>query len=151
MEKIAAILTILLLSVQASLASEIFCGRSTFAPCLSNSDCKIGGCSGQVCEGKDERSITTCEWKDCYNAEKYNLTCQCINNKCQWGYPDQTPFAVENKDKFEVFLGLLSSVNPLIFLVLGILLIIAAKLAKFLGMILLILGLLGILLWFFAH
>jgi len=61
-----------------------FCGYSTYGKCEADSDCVIGGCSGQVCQSKNEKIITTCEWKDCYNAKKYNLKCRCINGKCQW-------------------------------------------------------------------
>ena len=63
---------------------EEFCGTSTNASCETNQDCERGGCSGQVCEGKDEDTITTCEFRNCYNAYAYNLTCQCKDNQCQW-------------------------------------------------------------------
>jgi eight-cysteine-cluster-containing protein len=62
-----------------------FCGWSTNGQCSSDSDCIIGGCSGQVCQSKNEEPITTtCEWSDCYNAKVYGVGCKCLNNKCQW-------------------------------------------------------------------
>jgi len=61
-----------------------FCGWSSYGECESDADCRIGGCSRQVCESKNEGVITTCEWKDCYDAEKYGKECQCIKGKCQW-------------------------------------------------------------------
>jgi len=62
-----------------------FCGLSTYDKCDSNKDCAPGGCSGQICLSKKQESlITTCEWKDCYQAEKYGLTCRCFNKQCQW-------------------------------------------------------------------
>ena len=61
-----------------------FCGWSTYGECESDTDCRIGGCSGQVCEAKNEGVITTCEWKDCYDAKKYGKECRCIEGKCQW-------------------------------------------------------------------
>lgn len=64
---------------------ESFCGSSTNASCQTNADCVAGGCSGQICQGKDEDMVTTCEWRDCYANEQYGLSCQCINNQCQWG------------------------------------------------------------------
>jgi eight-cysteine-cluster-containing protein len=65
--------------------TEEFCGWSTDGSCVSDSDCMAGGCSGQVCQSKNEEGvITTCEYKDCYSAEKYGLDCKCTNNKCQW-------------------------------------------------------------------
>jgi eight-cysteine-cluster-containing protein len=63
-----------------------FCGWSTKATCKTDEDCIKGGCSAQVCQGKtEEPEITTCEWRDCYNAEAYNLRCGCFEGKCQWG------------------------------------------------------------------
>lgn len=59
-----------------------FCGWSTNASCKSDADCKIGGCSGQVCMGVGEEIVTTCEWKDCY--KPIGFKCGCLNNACQW-------------------------------------------------------------------
>lgn len=64
--------------------SSDFCGRSTKANCGSDDDCGAGGCSGQVCMGVDEDISTTCEYRDCYNADNYGLSCACRNEKCQW-------------------------------------------------------------------
>jgi eight-cysteine-cluster-containing protein len=62
-----------------------FCGSSTYGSCSSDADCETGGCSGQVCQSAlEENALTTCEWRDCYSAEKYNVKCNCVNNKCQW-------------------------------------------------------------------
>jgi len=64
---------------------EEFCGTSTYGNCVSNSDCVKDGCSSQVCRSKNEKSIvTTCEYKDCYNAQSYGLGCKCVDKKCQW-------------------------------------------------------------------
>jgi len=61
-----------------------FCGWSTYGNCSSDSDCIASGCSGQVCQSiYEEPVVTTCEWRDCYNAEKYGLRCRCIEGKCQ--------------------------------------------------------------------
>ncbi|NHW24231.1 MAG: DUF333 domain-containing protein [Archaeoglobales archaeon] len=62
--------------------SSEFCGWSTHASCKSDADCKVGGCSGQVCMGVSEDIATTCEWKDCYNPS--GMKCGCVNNECQW-------------------------------------------------------------------
>ncbi|MCK4552752.1 eight-cysteine-cluster domain-containing protein [Candidatus Pacearchaeota archaeon] len=65
--------------------SEDFCGLSTYGSCSSDFDCIKGGCSGQVCQSKNEEPIiTTCEFRECYNAEKYDMQCKCVNEKCQW-------------------------------------------------------------------
>lgn len=61
---------------------EKFCGSSSFSSCLNDDDCLIGGCSGQICGG--EKTISTCEYRDCYNAEKYGLSCGCVDDKCSW-------------------------------------------------------------------
>jgi eight-cysteine-cluster-containing protein len=64
---------------------EDFCGWSTYGNCIYDSDCIVSGCSSQICQSKEEGAIiTTCEWKDCYDAENYNLKCKCIEGKCQW-------------------------------------------------------------------
>src|SRR3989338_7886534 len=60
-----------------------FCGWSTNAGCAVDSDCNAGGCSGQVCEGNNEGTITTCEYRDCYNADAYGVKCGCINEQCK--------------------------------------------------------------------
>ena len=62
--------------------SEEFCGWSTYAKCKTDADCNMGGCSGEVCEGKGEGTITDCMWRDCYNVTGYE--CKCIDDKCQW-------------------------------------------------------------------
>lgn len=72
-------------SICVELKSD-FCGRSTYGSCKTDEDCLKGGCSSQVCQAKNEESIiTTCEWRDCYNAETYGVRCGCFNSKCQWG------------------------------------------------------------------
>jgi len=62
-----------------------FCGWSTYGKCSNDKDCIIDGCSTQVCRSKLENQIiTTCEWIDCYDANKYGVECKCIDEKCQW-------------------------------------------------------------------
>jgi len=61
-----------------------FCGISTFAECKEDSDCKIGGCSGEVCMGVKEDISTICIYRDCYDRIKFNVSCKCIKNECRW-------------------------------------------------------------------
>lgn len=62
-----------------------FCGSSTYGTCENDNECTTGGCSGQVCQSTNEESIiTTCEYRECYDASKYGLSCKCVKNKCQW-------------------------------------------------------------------
>jgi len=62
-----------------------FCGTSTRAACASDADCLAGGCSGQVCQSRSEpAAATTCEWRDCYDAKAYGVTCGCAGGKCAW-------------------------------------------------------------------
>lgn len=64
---------------------EGFCGFSTYGRCTKNDDCIKDGCSGQVCRSiYEERIITTCEWRECYDASKYGLSCRCVNRVCAW-------------------------------------------------------------------
>ncbi|HIH14978.1 MAG: hypothetical protein QT08_C0016G0017 [archaeon GW2011_AR17] len=65
--------------------SEAFCGTSSKGSCTADSECRSGGCSGQICQAAtEEERITTCEYKDCYNAEDYSLSCSCVENQCLW-------------------------------------------------------------------
>ncbi len=69
----------------SSTPTQDFCGWSTNGECVYDSDCIAGGCSIQLCQSKDEApAVTTCEWRDCYDASKYGLTCGCVDGKCQW-------------------------------------------------------------------
>jgi eight-cysteine-cluster-containing protein len=150
------ILFVIFLLLPLALALEPFCGTSTFASCSSDSDCQKGGCSGQVCGRKGEEIVTSCEWKECYAAENYNLSCQCINNKCQWGYENRTPFKSITTSTSTPSITItvkgvynsLTSLNPLILLIFGIILILVAKLAKFIGIILIIFALIYLFLVF---
>jgi eight-cysteine-cluster-containing protein len=78
------LLLIFILGCVKEIPKEEFCGKSTYKECSINTDCVIGGCSGQICGGKNEELISTCEYAECYNAEEYNLECKCVDKKCQW-------------------------------------------------------------------
>ena len=67
------------------------------AECLADSDCGIGGCSGQVCTTKDKAksTVTTCEFLKIYGCYK-QTTCSCINSKCEW---KETPEFLDCKAK----------------------------------------------------
>ncbi|MEM4366932.1 MAG: eight-cysteine-cluster domain-containing protein [Candidatus Anstonellales archaeon] len=51
--------------------------------CYSDSDCAIGGCSGELCGLKGEEMVSTCIYKPEYDCLKYS-SCTCISGKCQW-------------------------------------------------------------------
>jgi eight-cysteine-cluster-containing protein len=62
-----------------------FCGTSTNESCGSGTDCVAGGCSGQICQSKNNVDfVTTCEWRNCYNVKSYGLNCACVDSMCQW-------------------------------------------------------------------
>ncbi len=61
-----------------------FCGWNTGAECEKDSECVVGGCSGHVCGSIGEEIITTCEYTECYNAERYNVKCECVEGICSW-------------------------------------------------------------------
>jgi len=55
---------------------------NTTGECNNDSDCFIGGCSGQICSNNPD-VITTCEYRDYYAC--YQLTsCGCTDHKCGW-------------------------------------------------------------------
>ena len=65
--------------------TEPFCGISSNESCSSDEDCTTAGCSGQICQSSQaEERITTCEYKECYDEQKYALSCQCKEDTCQW-------------------------------------------------------------------
>jgi len=69
----------------ACCCDEGFCGSSSYGSCEVDSDCVESGCSSQICQSKDdEEVITTCEYLECYNNEKYYLECKCVEGECQW-------------------------------------------------------------------
>lgn len=64
--------------------------------CTSDSDCAVGGCSGQLCGPKDEVKdiATTCEWREVYDC--YKLTsCSCVDNGCIWEENDEFKSCME--------------------------------------------------------
>lgn len=62
-----------------------FCGWSTNGSCSLDGDCITGGCSNQICQSSSEEPVTTtCEWKDCYDSDKYGVECKCVQGQCQW-------------------------------------------------------------------
>jgi eight-cysteine-cluster-containing protein len=66
-------------------SKEGFCGTSTQGSCNADTECMSGGCSGQVCQSKNEEPvITTCEYRDCYSVSIHGVICKCVNKKCQW-------------------------------------------------------------------
>ncbi|MBI5798089.1 eight-cysteine-cluster domain-containing protein [Candidatus Woesearchaeota archaeon] len=65
--------------------SSAFCGTSSLADCSRNSDCAVGGCSSQICQSASaEPSVSTCEYRDCYDAQAAGVSCGCFSGKCQW-------------------------------------------------------------------
>jgi eight-cysteine-cluster-containing protein len=72
-------------SIVAQNKVKDFCGISSEGACKENTDCEAGGCSGQVCYAKSEGApITTCEYKDCFNAKNFGMECRCVDDKCVW-------------------------------------------------------------------
>jgi len=66
-------------------STEEFCGWATEGTCSTDEDCIVGGCSNQVCQSiSEEPIVTTCEYKECYNAQTFGVSCKCLSNKCQW-------------------------------------------------------------------
>lgn len=64
--------------------------------CNLDSDCGIGGCSGQICgkKGIIENTVTTCEFREEYNCLKLT-SCDCANNKCAWEENDAYKNCIE--------------------------------------------------------
>lgn len=83
MKKILLLIFILFLTSCTQQSSQDFCGLSSYANCSSDSECLVGGCSGELCQSVNtEPSVSICEWKDCY--ENTGQECKCVSNECQW-------------------------------------------------------------------
>ncbi|BAA29808.1 TPA: eight-cysteine-cluster domain-containing protein [Pyrococcus horikoshii] len=66
--------------------------------CKSDSDCKTGGCSGELCLKKNETAFSTCiyrEWYECLKLTK----CGCYNGFCTW---KPNPLFMECLKKYNV-------------------------------------------------
>lgn len=79
---------------------DAFCGTATLGRCESNNDCVRAGCSSSVCKNtSEESSVTTCEYKNCYNAETYDAKCDCVHNQCLWNLTVVTENAGDEEEK----------------------------------------------------
>ena len=58
-----------------------FEGDATQNTCATDFDCRIGGCSGEVCAA--EAIVTTCEVLD----ELPRGDCLCVESECLWALP----------------------------------------------------------------
>jgi len=67
------------ISVYADINNE---PKYALGECIFDSECFVGGCSGQICSN-DEGVITTCEIRDDF-PDKNIYSCGCINKKCAW-------------------------------------------------------------------
>jgi len=57
---------------------------STYSERQTDEYCITTGCSNQICQSKNEGELmTTCEFKECFGAKTFKVTCKCIDNKCQ--------------------------------------------------------------------
>lgn len=62
--------------------------------CSSDSDCFIGGCSGQLCTAK-EGVMSTCEYRAEYGCVKLT-SCGCVDRQCGWRQNDQYAKCLED-------------------------------------------------------
>jgi eight-cysteine-cluster-containing protein len=70
--------------------------------CTIHNDCITGGCSGTICQSKNEEPIfTTCEYLPEYACYK-EIDCSCIDGKCQWDKTNEFNKCVEKARKSEI-------------------------------------------------
>ncbi|MEX1997355.1 MAG: hypothetical protein WEA04_01625 [Candidatus Andersenbacteria bacterium] len=55
--------------------------RFSWGNCTQDSDCRITGCSGEVCSVTPK--VTTCEFDDSF-PNVQGLHCGCVKDKCGW-------------------------------------------------------------------
>jgi eight-cysteine-cluster-containing protein len=80
MRLLAAVLAVVILMAGCS-ATEIPAGMQ----CARDSDCAVGGCSGELCgaKGEIENITTACVFLQKYKCLKLS-SCGCSNGMCQW-------------------------------------------------------------------
>lgn len=59
--------------------------KNETAECITDENCGVGGCSGEVCTtlSKSKEIVTICVWKPEYECLK-KTSCGCIKGKCKW-------------------------------------------------------------------
>lgn len=70
--------------VNGSALDEFKSGNSRYSQgnCLQDSDCFVGGCSGEVC-GSEPDIVTTCEFSENFPSVK-DFQCECVSGVCGW-------------------------------------------------------------------
>ncbi|TXD36594.1 eight-cysteine-cluster domain-containing protein [Lujinxingia vulgaris] len=64
--------------------------------CRTDRDCKVGGCSGQLCGSINDDLISTCEYLPeyaCYDQEY--TSCGCFGGKCGWEQTEELESCLE--------------------------------------------------------
>lgn len=65
--------------------------------CNQDSDCIKSGCSGTICQSKNEEpAITPCIYLKEYDCYK-NVTCGCFENKCNWKEQTQLQTCIQKE------------------------------------------------------
>lgn len=63
---------------------DVFCGQE-LGNCIYDYDCVRDGCNKEFCKSRSDPPVSSdCEWKDCYDPNKFGLRCGCVNKKCKW-------------------------------------------------------------------
>ena len=69
--------------------------KNNLSQCENDFDCTTSGCSGQICQNKNEPgAVTTCEYSPEFGCYK-SSACQCNNGQCTWN--NETLQCVEQK------------------------------------------------------
>jgi len=60
-------------------------GRSTLGNCTADDDCLVSGCNGEICQSKNEESLSSiCVVPDKPLPKQLGYQCRCLVKKCQW-------------------------------------------------------------------
>jgi len=73
---------------------------NTEAECVTDADCDVAGCSGQLCATAEEAPgiITTCEYREQYDCLQLT-SCGCIEGKCAWAQTEEYASCLEDYQK----------------------------------------------------
>jgi eight-cysteine-cluster-containing protein len=99
-EKILIALILAAVAVVAGCtATEVDTGNesSIATECVTDSDCTVAGCSGQLCTTTEKAAdtITTCEYREEFSCIT-KTNCGCVQGKCGWAETPEYEKCIES-------------------------------------------------------
>jgi len=65
--------------------TSVYYGRSTLGNCVTDDECLVSGCNGEICQSKTEEPLSSiCVVPDKPLPKQLGYQCQCFTERCQW-------------------------------------------------------------------